>query len=68
MSAKQITKTKIYTITVHEFSDGSSSLTRHSDGFTAFEMLGIFNHLANMQKTVLANEAVKSIKEKGAKK
>jgi len=38
---KTLIKTKTYTTTVEEFSDGSSNLLRVNDGFGGIELIGL---------------------------
>ena len=41
-SSKRIVKSKqSYTFTIEKYTDGASTMTRHNDGFTALELLGI---------------------------
>jgi hypothetical protein len=54
-----------YTITLTQYSDGSSNLKRDNAGFTALELLGILTHAQNdvllifaKHKTFEANELI----------
>ncbi len=40
MAKKEISKKKVYTIEIIEYVDGSATMNRINDGFTAVELMG----------------------------
>ena len=43
---KKVSITKVYTVTVEHFDDGTQKMTRRNDGFNPLELIGVADFIA----------------------